>query len=208
MRIKPKTQGQKIADTMTVEKFMNELHSSVVGKLFEGENGEPDTILLMQKYLDEGRGSSLEQILMSRAIAELVKLREEMANLTNPSTCFKMGVMEELQDQVVALKEELLDTLEGAGVLQEKIERLETNPTTLYPKGDWRGMSRSSMTNGGECLLSIENINKICREDEQNQLTEMIQGQSIATKYKSALQKLAQEEANFNNEQFNKGNMK
>ena len=177
MRIKPKTQGQKIADTMTVETFMNELISSFVGKLFEGENGEPDTILLMQKYLDEGRGSSLEQILMGRAIAELVKLREEMANLTNPATCFKMGVMEEAD-------------------------------STLYPKGDWRGMPQSSTTNGGECLLSIENINKICREDEQNQLTEMIQGQSIATKYKSALQKLAREEANFNNEQFNKGNMK
>ena len=149
MRIKPKTQGQKTADTMTVETFMNELSSSFVGKLFEGENGEPDTILLMQKYLDEGRGSSLEQILMGRAIAELVKLREEMANLTNP--------------------------------------------TTLYPKGDWRGMSRSSMTNGGDCLLSIENINKICREDEQNQLAEMLG---------------LQEEANFNNEQFNKGDMK
>ena len=164
MRTKPKTKGQKIADTMTVEKFMNELSSSFVGKLFEGENGEPEVILLMQKYLDEGRGSSLEQILMSRAIGELIRLRQEMANLTNPAT--------------------------------------------QYPKGDWRGMPQSSMTNGGECLLSIENINKICREDEQNQLTEMIQGQSIATKYKSALQKLAQEEANFNNEQFNKGNMK
>lgn len=171
MRSKTKTQGQKIADTMTTQ----------VGKLESN-----DLILQLQKYLDEGRGSSLEQILMSRALAELIKL----------------------QDQVVALKEELLDTLEGAGVLQEKIERLETNPTTLYPKGDWRGMPQSSMTNGGDCLLSIENINKICREDEQNQLTEMIQGQSIATKYKSALQKLAQEEANFNNEQFNKGNMK
>ncbi len=34
---------------------------------------------------------------------------------------------------------------------------------------------------------------KICREDEQNQLTEMLH---------------LQEEANFNNEQFNKGNMK
>jgi hypothetical protein len=171
MRNKPKTVGQKIADTMTMETFMNELNSSVVGKLFEDENGEPDTILLMQKYLDEGRGSSLEQILMSRAIGELVKLR----------------------DQVIALKEELLDTIEGAGVLQEKIERLETNSTTLYPKGDWRGMSRSSMTNGGDCLLSIENINKICREDEQNQLAEMLG---------------LQEEANFNNEQFNKGDMK
>jgi len=210
MKIKPKTQGQKIADTMTIEKFMNELSSSLVGKLFEGENGEPDTILLMQKYLDEGRGSSLEQILMSRAIAELVKLREEMANLTNPATCFKMGVKEELQEQVVALKEELLDTIEGAGLLREKIERLETNPATLYPKGDWRGMSQSPMTNGGDCLLSIENINKICREDEQDQLTEMIEGQSIANRYKSALQKLAQDEADENNEQFNnnKGDMK
>ena len=149
MRIKPKTQGQKIADTMTVETFMNELSSSFVGKLFEGENGEPDTILLMQKYLDEGRGSSLEQILMGRAIAELVKLREEMANLTNPAT--------------------------------------------QYPKGDWRGMPQSSMTNGGECLLSIENINKICREDEQNQLAEMLG---------------LQEEANKNNQEFNKSNMK
>ena len=193
MRNKPKTQGQKIADTMTMETFMNELNSSFVGKLFEGENGEPDTILLMQKYLDEGRGSSLEQILMSRALTELVKLREEMANLTNPATCFKMGVMEELQDQVIALKEELLDTLEGAGVLQEKIERLETNPTTLYPNGDWRGMSPSSMTNGGDCLLSIENINKICREDEQNQLVEMLN---------------LQEEANKNNQEFKQGNMK
>ena len=162
MRIKTKTKGQKIADTMTVEKFMNEIHNSFVGKLFEGENGEPDTILLMQKYLDEGRGSSLEQILMSRAIAELVKLREEMANLTNPSTCFKMGVKEEAA-------------------------------STLYPKGDWRGMPQSSMTNGGECLLSIENINKICREDEQNQLAEMLH---------------LQEEANKNNQEFNKGNMK
>ena len=162
MRIKPKTAGQKVADTMTVEKFMNELHSSFVGKLFEGPNGEPDTILLMQKYLDEGRGSSLEQIMMGRAIAELIKLREEMANLTNPSTCFKMGVKEEAD-------------------------------STLYPKGDWRGMSRSSMTNGGDCLLSIENINKICREDEQNQLAEMLR---------------LQEEANKNNQEFNKGNMK
>ena len=162
MRIKPKTQGQKIADTMTVEKFMNELSSSFVGKLFEGENGEPDTILLMQKYLDEGRGSSLEQILMGRAIGELIKLRQEMANLTNPATCFKMGVKEEAD-------------------------------STLYPKGDWRGMPQSSMTNGGECLLSIENINKICREDEQNQLAEMLG---------------LQEEANENNKEFNKGNMK
>ena len=141
MRIKTKTKGQKIADTMTVEKFMNELSSSFVGKLFEGENGEPDTILLMQKYLDEGRGSSLEQILMSRAIGELIKVRQEMANLTNPATCFKMGVKEEEADRT----------------------------------------------------LSVQNILDICREDEQNQLAEMLN---------------LQEEANFNNEQFNKGNMK
>ena len=141
MRIKPKTQGQKIADTMTVEKFMNELSSSFVGKLFEGENGEPDTILLMQKYLDEGRGSSLEQILMSRAIGELIRLRQEMANLTNPATCFKMGVKEEEADRT----------------------------------------------------LSVQNILDICREDEQNQLAEMLH---------------LQEEANKNNQEFNKGNMK
>lgn len=155
MRIKTKTKGQKIADTMTVEKFMNELSSSFVGKLFEGENGEPEVILLMQKYLDEGRGSSLEQILMSRAIGELIKLRQEMANLTNPATCFKMGVMEEAH--------------------------------------------KSGRISGSEALaleiadLSIENVMKICREDEQNQLAEMLH---------------LQEEANFNNEQFNKGNMK
>jgi len=141
MRSKTKTKGQKIADTMTVEKFMNELSSSFVGKLFEGENGEPDTILLMQKYLDEGRGSSLEQILMSRAIGELIKLRQEMANLTNPATCFKMGVKEEEADRT----------------------------------------------------LSVQNILDICREDEQNQLAEMLN---------------LQEEANENNQEFNKGNMK
>jgi len=141
MRSKTKTKGQKIADTMTVEKFMNELSSSFVGKLFEGENGEPDTILLMQKYLDEGRGSSLEQILMSRAIGELIKLRQEMANLTNPATCFKMGVKEEEADRT----------------------------------------------------LSVQNILDICREDEQNQLAEMLH---------------LQEEANENNQEFNKGNMK
>jgi len=141
MRTKRKTKGQKIADTMTVEKFMNELSSSFVGKLFEGENGEPDTILLMQKYLDEGKGSSLEQILMSRAIGELIKVRQEMANLTNPATCFKMGVKEEEADRT----------------------------------------------------LSVQNILDICREDEQNQLAEMLH---------------LQEEANENNKEFNKGNMK
>ncbi len=141
MRIKTKTKGQKIADTMTVETFMNELSSSFVGKLFEGENGEPEVILLMQKYLDEGRGSSLEQILMSRAIGELIKVRQEMANLTNPATCFKMGVKEEEADRT----------------------------------------------------LSVQNILDICREDEQNQLAEMLN---------------LQEEANENNKEFNKGNMK
>ena len=139
--MRSKTKGQKIADTMTVEKFMNELSSSFVGKLFEGENGEPDTILLMQKYLDEGRGSSLEQILMSRAIGELIKVRQEMANLTNPATCFKMGVKEEEADRT----------------------------------------------------LSVQNILDICREDEHNQLAEMLH---------------LQEEANENNKEFNKGNMK
>ena len=139
--MRSKTKGQKIADTMTVEKFMNELSSSFVGKLFEGENGEPDTILLMQKYLDEGRGSSLEQILMSRAIGELIKVRQEMANLTNPATCFKMGVKEEEADRT----------------------------------------------------LSVQNILDICREDEHNQLAEMLH---------------LQEEANKNNQEFNKGNMK
>ncbi len=141
MRTKRKTKGQKIADTMTVKKFMNELSSSFVGKLFEGENGEPEVILLMQKYLDEGRGSSLEQILMSRAIGELIKVRQEMANLTNPATCFKMGVKEEEADRT----------------------------------------------------LSVQNILDICREDEQNQLAEMLN---------------LQEEANENNKEFNKGNMK
>ncbi len=141
MRPKRKTKGQKIADTMTVKKFMNELSSSFVGKLFEGENGEPEVILLMQKYLDEGRGSSLEQILMSRAIGELIKVRQEMANLTNPATCFKMGVKEEEADRT----------------------------------------------------LSVQNILDICREDEQNQLAEMLN---------------LQEEANENNKEFNKGNMK
>ena len=139
--MRSKTKGQKIADTMTIEKFMNELSSSFVGKLFEGENGEPEVILLMQKYLDEGRGSSLEQILMSRAIGELIKVRQEMANLTNPATCFKMGVKEEEADRT----------------------------------------------------LSVQNILDICREDEQNQLAEMLH---------------LQEEANKNNQEFNKGNMK
>ena len=45
----------------------------------------------------------------------------------------------------------------------------------------------------GNCTLSIENVMKICREDEQNQLAEMLH---------------LQEEANENNKEFNKGNMK
>ena len=43
MRIKPKTAGQKVADTMTTQ----------VGKL-----ESDDLILQLQKYLDKGRGSS------------------------------------------------------------------------------------------------------------------------------------------------------
>ena len=180
MRIKPKTQGQKIADTMIVQKFMNELHSSFVGKLFEGETGEPDTILLMQKYLDEGRGSSLEQILMSRAIAELVKLREEMANLTNPATCFKMGVMEEAHKSGrISGAEALALEIADRSYVPPPIRTEIPPPYGAYTTGD--------------CTLSIQNILNICREDEQNQLAEMLG---------------LQEEAKFNNEQFNKGNMK
>jgi hypothetical protein len=176
MRIKTKTKGQKIADTMTVEKFMNELSSSFVGKLFEGENGEPDTILLMQKYLDEGRGSSLEQILMSRAIAELVKLREEMANLTNPATCFKMGVMEEAHKS---------GRISGAEALAREIaDRSFVKPRVVRDDGIYTIE---------DSTLSIENVMKICREDEQNQLAEMLH---------------LQEEANKNNQEFNKSNMK
>ena len=166
MRTKRKTKGQKIADTITVEKFMNELSSSFVGKLFEGENGEPDTILLMQKYLDEGRGSSLEQILMSRAIGELIKLRQEMANLTNPATCFKMGVIEEANTKI-------------SEYVPPPVQDELPPPHGAYTTG--------------ACTLSNQNILNICREDEQNQLAEMLH---------------LQEEANENNEQFNKGNMK
>ena len=74
MRINPKTAGQKIADTMVTEKFMNELHDSFVGKLFESEKGEPNTILLMQKYIDEGLGSPLERLIMRKAIADIIHL--------------------------------------------------------------------------------------------------------------------------------------
>ena len=166
MRIKTKTKGQKIADTMTVEKFMNELSSSFVGKLFEGENGEPEVILLMQKYLDEGRGSSLEQILMSRAIGELIRLRQEMANLTNPATCFKMGVIEEANIKI-------------SEYVPPPVQDELPPPYGAYTTG--------------ACTLSIQNILNICREDEQNQLAEMLH---------------LQEEANENNQEFNKGNMK
>ena len=166
MRTKRKTKGQKIADTMTVEKFMNELSSSFVGKLFEGENGEPDTILLMQKYLDEGRGSSLEQILMSRAIGELIKLRQEIANLTNPATCFKMGVIEEANTKI-------------SEYVPPPVRDELPPPHDAYTTG--------------VSTLSIRNILNICREDEQNQLSEMLS---------------LQDEANFNNEQFKKENMK
>jgi len=163
MRIKPKTAGQKIADTMITE----------VGK--EGD----DLILQLQKYLDEGRGSSLEQILMGRAIGELVKL----------------------QDQVVALKEELLDTLEGAGVLHERIEEANTKISEYVPPPVRTEIPppHGAYTTG-DCTLSIQNILNICREDEQNQLTEMLILQ----------EEILQEEANFNNEQFNnnKGDMK
>ena len=135
MRNKPKTKGQKIADTMTVEKFMNELSSS--------------------------------------------------------ATCFKMGVMEEAHisgriSGSEALALEIADRSFGRRQVVQEIPPSYGSYTT------------------GDCTLSIENINKICREDEQNQLAEMIEGQSIATRYKSALKKLAQEEADENN----KGDMK
>ena len=157
MRIKPKTAGQKVADTMTTQ----------VGKL-----ESDDLILQLQKYLDEGRGSSLEQILMSRAIAELVKL----------------------QDQVVALKEELLDTIEGAGVLHERIEEANIKISEYVPPPARTEIPPPYGTyTTGDCTLSIQNILNICREDEQNQLAEMLG---------------LQEEANKNNQEFNKSNMK
>ena len=157
MRIKPKTAGQKVADTIITQ----------VGKL---END--DLILQLQKYLDEGRGSSLEQILMSRAIAELVKL----------------------QDQVVALKEELLDTIEGVGVLHERIEEANIKISEYVPPPARTEIPPPYGTyTTGDCTLSIQNILNICREDEQNQLAEMLG---------------LQEEANKNNQEFNKSNMK
>ena len=127
MRIKPKTAGQKVADTMTTQ----------VGKL-----ESDDLILQLQKYLDEGRGSSLEQILMGRAIAELNGIR--ISEYVPPPA------------------------------------RTEIPP----PYGTYTT---------GDCTLSIQNILNICREDEQNQLAEMLG---------------LQEEANKNNQEFNKSNMK
>ena len=190
MKIKPKTQEQKIADAMIIEKFMNELHSSFVGKLFEGENGEPDTILLMQKYIDEGKGSSLEQILLGRAIAELVKLRHWRHLF--------MGVKEgadstSSKDQTWRWDPNRI--AEPNGIKISEYLPPPVRDEIIPPHAPYTTEKR---------LLSIENINKICREDEQSQLTEMIEGQSIANRYKSALEKLAQEEADENN----KGNMK
>ena len=127
MRIKPKTAGQKVADTMTTQ----------VGKL-----ESDDLILQLQKYLDEGRGSSLEQILMGRAIAELNGIR--ISEYVPPPA------------------------------------RTEIPP----PYGTYTT---------GDCTLSVQNILDICREDEQNQLAEMLH---------------LQEEANKNNQEFNKRNMK
>ena len=159
MRIKPKTTGQKIADTIITQ----------VDKL---END--DLILQLQKYIDEGRGylPYKEQSLMSRAIAELVKL----------------------QDQVVALKEELLDTIEGAGVLHERIEEANIKISEYVPPPARTEIPPPYGTyTTGDCTLSIQNILNICREDEQNQLAEMLN---------------LQEEANKNNQEFNKSNMK
>ena len=159
MRIKPKTTGQKIADTIITQ----------VDKL---END--DLILQLQKYIDKGRGylPYEEQSLMSRAIAELVKL----------------------QDQVVALKEELLDTIEGAGVLHERIEEANIKISEYVPPPARTEIPPPYGTyTTGDCTLSIQNILNICREDEQNQLAEMLH---------------LQEEANKNNQEFNKGNMK
>jgi hypothetical protein len=120
-----------------------------------------------------------------------------------------IGELVKLQDQVVALKEELLDTMEGAGVLHERIEEANIRISEYVPPPVVREIPppHDAYTTGVS-TLSIVNVMKICHEDEQNQLAEMIEGQSIATRYENALQKLAQEEANFNNEQFKKENMK
>jgi len=175
MIIKPKTEEQKIADTVTVETFMNEMSSSFVGKLFEGENGEPDTILLMQKYIDEGRGSSLEQILMGRAITELIKLRHWRNHW--------MGVKEGTEntsskDQTWRWDPNLIAEPNG-------IKISEYVPPTVVreippPHDAYTTEIRT---------LSIANVMKICHEDEQNQLADMLN---------------LQDEANENN----KGNMK
>ena len=175
MKIKPKTQEQKIADAMIIEKFMNELHSSFVGKLFEGENGEPVTILLMQKYIDEGKGSSLEQILMGRAIAELVKLRHWRHLF--------MGVKEgadstSSKDQTWRWDPNRI--AEPNGIKISEYLPPPVRDEIIPPHAPYTTEKR---------LLSIENINKICREDEKSQLAEMLN---------------LQEEANKNNKEFNK----
>ena len=175
MRIKTKTTGQKIADTTTIESFIAELRSSLVGKLFEDENGEPDCILLMQKYLDEGRGSSLEQILMGRAIAELVKLRHWRHHW--------MGVKEgadstSSKDQTWRWDPNRI--AEPNGIKISEYLPPPVRDEIIPPHAPYTTEKR---------LLSIENINKICREDEKSQLAEMLN---------------LQEEANKNNKEFNK----
>ena len=179
MKIKPKTQEQKIADAMIIEKFMNEISSSFVGKLFEGETGEPDTILLMQKYIDEGKGSSLEQILMGRAIAELVKLRhwrhlfmgvkEGADSTSSKDQTWRWGSDRIAEPNGIKISEYLPPPVRDEIIPQH-------DPYTT-----------------GTCLLSIENINKICREDDKSQLAEMLN---------------LQDESNKNNQEFNKGDMK
>lgn len=126
-------------------------------------------IVMMEAYLREGRGSTLEQSMFDAAIVSIKKHTNY-----NKSAVSTDELIVQLQDQVVALKEELLDTIEGAGVLHERIERLE------------RVDINSPMT------LSIENINKICSEDEIKNPTDP------STCFKLGLK----EEAEFNNEQF------
>jgi hypothetical protein len=129
-------------------------------------------IAMMEAYLREGRGSTLEQTMFDAAIVSIKKHKNY-----NKSAVSTDELIIQLQDQVIALKEELLDTLEAAGVLHERIERLE------------RVDINSPMT------LSIENINKICREDEQIQLKNLT---DPSTCFKLGLK----EEAEFNNEQL------
>ena len=161
--------------TVTIESFIAELRSSLVGKLFEDKNGEPDTILLMQKYIDEGKGSSLEQILMGRAIAELVKLRHWRHLF--------MGVKEgadsnSSKDQTWRWGPDRI--AEPNGIKISEYLPPPVRDEIIPPHAPYTT---------GTCLLSIENINKICREDEKSQLAEMLN---------------LQEEANKNNKEFNK----